>query len=124
MTPQTPTSTAIRGTRIHKGVKHVVEYPSIVAAAEGGFSTYAIRQAVRGRQSHHAGYKWEALTPIKESIPPRTAEVARLRNEGKTNEEIAAIMGITVGHVSCRASRAVSMGLTKTFARVRRDLKN
>lgn len=124
MKPKTLTSIAVRGTRTRNGVTHTVEYPSIYDVRLGGFSPWAVRQAVRGRQKHHAGYEWKPLSPMPVTVPKRTHEVAELRNAGRTDEEIAKLLGITLGHAKCRASRAVAMGLTKKFAEVQRDIAN
>ncbi|MGL4755335.1 MAG: hypothetical protein ACRCXB_23490 [Aeromonadaceae bacterium] len=103
---------AVTGTSLATG--ETIHYPSIAAAGrDGGFDVDCIGLCVKGLARHHAGFEWvETGKPAaKPKASKQVKEVAKLRNAGHSNHEIAAITGISYGMIRVYAGRAITAGL-------------
>lgn len=118
---QHPLRTEVKATCIADGT--VTTYRSIREAnKKGGFTYTSVRNSLR-TGSPHAGHKFE---PIGKQRKLRAgnlvSRVAKQRNAGMTNPQIAESLGITRDTVGVYASIANKMGLTKTYREVQEDL--
>lgn len=102
-----------------------IKYETIRQCAElGGFDYSSVRNVLHGRQKSHAGFKFEALTPLRQGKPnTNIVKVARLRNMGLSNGEIAERMKLKPATIPYYAAQAVNMGLTKTYRQVQAELE-
>ncbi|ANZ52249.1 hypothetical protein Ahp2_67 [Aeromonas phage Ahp2] len=103
---------AVTGTSLATG--EVIQYPSIAAAGrDGGFDVDCIGLCVKGLARHHAGFEWvETGKPKAKAVPSKQVKVvAKLRNSGFSNREIAERTGISYGMIRVYAGRAITAGL-------------
>lgn len=121
MTDKMPMKTGVTATSIRTG--DVVHYPSIRQASEiGGFIYSSVRNCLHGRQKSHAGFTFEASSPLrKRKANGNIPKVAALRNQGVDNDTIAKMLGMSPKTVPVYASQAVNMGLTKTWREICED---
>ncbi|MGL5215852.1 MAG: hypothetical protein ACRC8R_12050 [Aeromonas hydrophila] len=118
-----PAKTAV--VAISEATGERTHYPTIRQCAElGGFDYSSVRNVLHGRQKSHAGFKFEALTPLRQGKPnTNIVKVARLRNMGLSNAEIAERMSLKPSTIPYYAAQAVNMGLTKTYREVKEELE-
>ncbi|APU00792.1 hypothetical protein [Aeromonas phage Asp37] len=120
-----PARTAVRAICQSSGVVH--EWASIRKCAdEGGFDYTSVRNALTGKSKDciHAGHKFEAVTPLRRTKPTtNVVKIAKMRNRGMGNVEIAKVLGFTTNTVAVYACHARNLGLTKTLREVREDLE-
>ncbi|ANZ52250.1 putative HNH homing endonuclease [Aeromonas phage Ahp2] len=117
-----PAKTAVVAISIATGER--VSYPTIRQCAElGGFEYSSVRNVLHGRQKSHAGFTFEALTPLRQKKPNgNIVKVAELRNKGLSNNEIAEKLGLKPSTIPFYACQATNMGLTDTYRRVQERL--
>ncbi|APU01207.1 hypothetical protein [Aeromonas phage 32] len=101
-----------------KDGSHFMRFESITHAESEGYSADCIGHCLKGRAHHHAGYTWEeeGKGKPKPTASPRMLEVAKYRNAGLKNRQIAALMGITEKTVRCYAGRLVQAGMIESQA--------
>lgn len=118
-----PAKTAVVAISLATGER--TRYPTIRQCADiGGFDYSSVRNCLHGRQKSHAGFKFEALTPLRQKKPNgNIVKVAELRNQGLSNEEIAEVMSLKPATIPYYACQASNMGLTKSYREVQDDLK-
>ncbi|AWH15009.1 putative HNH homing endonuclease [Aeromonas phage 85AhydR10PP] len=119
-----PARTSVEATCLTTG--NVAVFRSIRSCAEdGGFEYSSIRNCLHGRLKAHAGHSFRALSPLREKKQcGNIVKVAKLRNRGLSNAQIAMKLGISPKTVPVYASQAVSAGLTKTWHEVQEDMKD
>ncbi|MGL5589049.1 MAG: NUMOD1 domain-containing DNA-binding protein [Aeromonas veronii] len=116
-----PLRTAVIATNVTTG--EVIHFPSIQQAAKGGFTYSSVRNALRTGHTH-AGFTFKPkgkLRPLK--VNNLVTRVARLRNKGMRNKDIAEKLNIQRGTVGCYASIAHKMGLCLTYAETMENLE-
>lgn len=120
-----PARTAVKATCLSSG--KVFEWPSIRQCADdGGFDYTSIRNALTGKSKDnvHAGHRFEAATPLRQTKPTtNVVKVAKMRNKGMGNVEIAKVLGFTTSTVAVYACHARNLGLTLTLREVRENLE-
>lgn len=118
-----PVSTRVMAISLSTGEE--VIYETIRRAAEiGGFEYSSIRNCLHGRQKSHAGFRFEADTPLRaKAVESNITKVAALRNQGLDNQAIADKLGLVLGTVAVYGSQAVNLGLTKRYRDVLDDLE-
>lgn len=117
-----PAKTAVVAISLATGER--TEYPTIRRCAdEGGFEYSSVRNVLHGRQKSHSGFKFEALSPLRQKKPNgNIVKVAELRNKGLSNEEIAKVMSLKPSTIPYYACQASNMGLTKSYREVQEEL--
>lgn len=89
-------------------------YKSITdAATKGGFERSCVVSCVHGKQKSHAGYTFRAPSKPTWKPSPRLVQVSELRNQGLSNIQISALIGINAQSVKAKACQARALGLIK-----------
>ncbi|MGL4506714.1 MAG: hypothetical protein ACRCUF_13365 [Aeromonas sobria] len=102
----------------HTKTGAIVRFSSITEAEMQGFSSDCIGHCLRGRAQTHAGYRWEEEGKGKPvpTASPQMEVVAKYRNAGLKNRQIATLMGIQEKTVRCYAGRCINAGMIESQA--------